>query len=174
MVATLWCQTGVFRVESLHVIEVDLADAAHMDDAVALIDDYARDPMGGGEGLADDVKARLAEGLRAHPTTRIFLARDGEEAVGVAVCFLGFSTFAARPLLNIHDLAVKASYRRRGIGAALIEKAAEAARALDCCKLTLELHAQNEDAQRLYRRMGFEDINYGIHPGPVYFMHRAL
>lgn len=158
----------------MNIVEVDLDDTEAMDAVVALIDDYARDPMGGGDGLASEVKARLAEGLRSHPTTRIFAAYLEGAPAGVAVCFVGFSTFAAKPLLNIHDLAVREAFRGRGLGAALIERAAEAAREMGCCKLTLEVHGQNDTAMRLYRRTGFQDIGYGIHPGPVYFMHRPL
>ena len=75
----------------------DLRDAA---DVVALLDAYARDPMGGGEPLADDVKARLTGDLAANPHAFSLLARMDDEAVGLANCFMGYSTFAAAPLVN--------------------------------------------------------------------------
>jgi len=37
------------------------------------------------------------------------------------VCFRGFSTFAAAPLINVHDLAVVPGFRGQGIGRRLLE-----------------------------------------------------
>jgi hypothetical protein len=38
----------------------------------------------------------------ATPNARVFLAYLGGEAVGLATCFIGFSTFHGRPLVNVH------------------------------------------------------------------------
>ena len=88
--------------------DADLADPADAAAIVDLVSAYASDPLGGDAPLGADVQARLVPGLRAHPTTLVLLAFEEGRAVGVAVCFFGFSTFAARPLLNVHDLAVLA------------------------------------------------------------------
>ncbi|MBI3514514.1 MAG: GNAT family N-acetyltransferase [Proteobacteria bacterium] len=114
--------------------------------------------MGGGQPLAAAVAATLADKLAAQPTARAWLAfaPDGEPA-GVAVGFIGFSTFAATPLLNLHDLAVAAAHRRRGVGHQLLAAVEDAARALGCCKVTLEVRDDNATAQRLYRALGFGD-----------------
>ena len=82
---------------------------------VDLLDAYAQDPMGGGVGLAAEVKACLAERLAAVPGAVGLVARLDGSPAGVATAFPGFSTFAARPLLSIHDLAVLAPFRRQGI-----------------------------------------------------------
>ena len=37
-----------------------------------------------------------------------------DKPVGLATTFEGFSTFAAKPLINIHDIAVLPDYRGRG------------------------------------------------------------
>ena len=84
----------------------DYADAADAARVVALLDSYARDPMGGGKPLSDDVRERLVPGLAAHAGAFSLLAFAGDEALGLANCITGFSTFAARPLVNIHDMAV--------------------------------------------------------------------
>lgn len=63
---------------------------------------YAQDPMGNGRDLPEDIQSVLIDRLRAHPTTLIFLALHQHEAVGIATCFVGLSTFAARPVVNIH------------------------------------------------------------------------
>ena len=67
---------------------------------------YARDPMGGNAPLDAAVLEELVPGLQRHPTTLVWLAWRGGRVVGIATCFLGFSTFAARPVINVHDLCV--------------------------------------------------------------------
>ena len=116
---------------------------------------YASEPMGGGEGLSESVRGRLIPELRSVTTGLHFLAWDGTTAAGVAICFQGFSTFRARPLINIHDLAVRPEYRGQGIGRQLIEAVADAAHARGCCKLTLEVRDDNHIARGLYERCGF-------------------
>jgi len=140
------------------IAPADLDRPADRIAVVAVLDAYARDPMGGGAPLAPAVAAALPDRLAAVPQARVWLARDPDGTpVGVAVCFIGFSTFAARPLLNLHDLAVLASHRGRGIGRQLLATVEQAARALGCCKITLEVRDDNATAQALYRRVGYGD-----------------
>jgi ribosomal protein S18 acetylase RimI-like enzyme len=139
----------------LVIVEADLDNPQHQDAIVSLINAYARDPMGHGRELSDEVRRQLITGLRQHPTTLIFVAYAGQAPVGVAVCFRGFSTFAARPLINIHDLAVVPAYRRQGVGRRLLERVEARGREWGCCKLTLEVREDNHVAQQLYWRAGF-------------------
>lgn len=148
---------------SIRVLPADLDDPVHRDGVLDVVDSYARDPMGGGEPLEGAVRDALIGGLRAHPTTRVFLAFAGTDPVGVAVCFLGFSTFRARPLLNIHDLAVLPGWRGRGVGRALLAAVEEQARREGCCKLTLEVLDDNAPARGLYASAGFTDYALGDH-----------
>jgi len=98
----------------------------------------------------------------ARLATVVFLAWHSATPVGIAVCFVGFSTFLARPLINIHDLAVIPVYRRHGVGRLLLEQVAAKGKALGCCKLTLEVRADNHSAQRLYEAVGFDNAaSYG-------------
>ncbi len=135
---------------------------------------YARDPMGNGRDLPDEVRRVLVDKLRAHPTTLIFLAFDNGRPVGIATCFVGFSTFAARPTVNIHDLHVVADQQRRGIGRLLIEAVEAKARALGCSKLTLEVQEKNHPALALYHRLGFRDGQYAAEAGRVLFREKRL
>src|SRR4026207_1703760 len=100
---------------------------------------YALDTMGNGAPPPDEVMTRLILAAREHPTTIIFLAYFDDRAVGIATCFLGFSTFAARPLINIHDFAVLPEYRGRGIGQALMREVERSARERECSKIALEV-----------------------------------
>ena len=80
----------------------------------------------------------------------------------------------ARPLLNIHDLAVLPSYRGRGVGHALLQAAEEHARREGCCKLTLEVRDDNARARALYRSFGFEDFAVGDDSTPTRFLGKPL
>ncbi len=116
----------------------------------------------------------LVDRLQAHPTTLIFLAFDGDQPVGIATCFVGFSTFAARPLVNIHDLHVVLDYRRRGVGRSLLQAVEKKAGELGCCKLTLEVQEENHVAQGLYRGFGFDGGQYEPAAGVVLFRQKKL
>jgi ribosomal protein S18 acetylase RimI-like enzyme len=156
------------------ITEANLDHPAHQDAIVALINAYARDPMGMGSDLPDEVRSRLLPALQQHPTTLVFLAFQASKPIGIAVCFLGFSTFAARPLLNIHDLAVLPDYRSQGVGRRLLEQVEQKGRALGCCKLTLEVREDNHPAQHLYQRVGFGTTRSAVQPVRHWFLEKRL
>jgi GNAT superfamily N-acetyltransferase len=159
---------------AVEIVEADLGRADHERDVVALTDAYARDAMGGGQPLAADAASQLVAGLRAQPTTLIFLAYVDGAAVGIATCFGGFSTFAARPLINIHDLAVLPAHRGRGVGRALLDAVTRAARARGCCKVTLEVLEHNARARYVYERAGFGPPRHDATAGRYLFHVKAL
>lgn len=139
----------------LLIAPTDLADPAHAGALIDLLDHYARDSMGGGQPLEEQARLHLAERLRARPDFCGFLAFADGRPVGLINCFEGFSTFAARPLLNVHDLAVHADYRKKGIARLLLEAAERAAWRRGCCKLTLEVLSNNHPAIALYHAAGY-------------------
>jgi ribosomal protein S18 acetylase RimI-like enzyme len=161
-------------LQEMTVIEANLDDPRHQKAVVEMINAYARDPMGGGKDLPADVCARLIPALRQHATTLVFLAFHGSRPIGVAVCFLGFSTFAARPLLNIHDLAVLPEYRGKGVGRHLLEQVESKGRELNCCKLTLEVRDDNHPAQQLYHKVGFGNAKTGDSSVRHWFLQKPL
>jgi ribosomal protein S18 acetylase RimI-like enzyme len=117
---------------------------------------YCRDGFGDGKPLSEEARANLIPGLVEHGKARVFLAYEGEQAVGLAICFVGFSSFRALPLMNIHDIAVAPQARGRGIGRQLLEAIERDARQLGCGKVTLEVRSDNVRAQDVYRRAGFQ------------------
>jgi len=107
------------------------------------------------------------------PGRLVLLAFEGDRPVGVAVCFPGFSTFQARPLINIHDLAVLPGSRGRGVGRALLGAVEDEAHRRGCCKLTLEVR-QDNPAARLYRALGYGAASAGGAPAQYLFMEKRL
>jgi ribosomal protein S18 acetylase RimI-like enzyme len=157
----------------LHVRKANFADARDAAGIVTVLDSYAVDPVGGGQPLPAEVRERVVPALRDHPTALVLLAFAGQEPVGIAVCFFGLSTFKAKPLLNVHDLAVVPSHRGMGVGRALLRVAEEHARREGCCKLTLEVQDDNDRARALYRSFGFEDFVVGASK-PTRFLAKPL
>lgn len=152
----------------------DYADAADAARVVALLDSYARDPMGGGKPLSEEVRERLVPGLAAHPGAFSLLAFAGDEALGLANCITGFSTFAARPLVNIHDMAVLPKARGQGVGRALMLAVEAEACARGACKITLEVLSGNDTAKGLYAALGYGDYALDPQAGTALFWEKKL
>ncbi|GIW98209.1 MAG: N-acetyltransferase [Pirellulaceae bacterium] len=147
--------------------QADLSNAEDQHDILRLLDHYARQPTGQGRPLDAVVRRRLIDGLQRHPGTMILLGQVDRRTVALACCFLGFSTFRARPILNIHDLVVEQGQRGKGLGEQMLRAVIDRAARLGCAAVTLEVRGDNP-AQRLYQRVGFR-FTEGPHLVPVYF-----
>ncbi len=159
---------------SFAIVDADLENPTHAEGIVAILDSYAREPVGGSRPLSAEVRARLIPGLRAQPHAELLLAIASGQPVAVAVCFLSFSTFSARPLLNLHDLAVLPGHRGQGIGCSLLAAVEERARQRGCCKVTLEVREDNRAARALYKRSGYGDFAPGAESTPTLFLEKRL
>ena len=141
---------------------------------VQLLDAYAQDPAGGGEALSDFAKANLAKALAARPQAFSVLAFADEQPVGLINCIEGFSTFACRPLVNVHDVAVLAGFRGQRVGEQMLALVEQIAQERGACKLTLEVLAGNASAIRLYERVGFAGYQLDPAMGQAQFFHKWL
>ncbi|HMN58256.1 GNAT family N-acetyltransferase [Ottowia pentelensis] len=159
---------------TVQVRRVDYRDAADGAALVELLDAYAIDPMGGGQPLPPEVRATLCQRLAQVPLAASFIAWLGDEAVGLVNCFEGFSTFKARPLLNVHDIVVRPAHRARGVGQALLAAAERHAQERGCCKLTLEVLSGNARALRSYQRFGFAPYVLDPREGQALLMQKWL
>ena len=106
-------------MSSLRIVINPYADVFHARAIVEILDSYASDPMGGGESLAPRTRQNLIAELRRRPWIVTLLALREDQPVGLLIAIEGFSTFSAKPLLNIHDVAVLPECRGQGIGVAL-------------------------------------------------------
>jgi GNAT superfamily N-acetyltransferase len=159
------------------MIEIVLADyrnAGHSAALVDLLDSYARDPAGGGTALDADVRAGLPAALAARPQAFSVLAYDGAQPVGLVNCIEGFSTFACKPLVNVHDVVVLPSHRGQRVAQRMFARVEQEARVRGACKLTLEVLSGNAPALRSYEREGF--ISYQLDPafGHAVFLQKKL
>jgi ribosomal protein S18 acetylase RimI-like enzyme len=160
--------------DGITTLRADYANPAHAAALVILLDAYASDPAGGGQGLSDFAKANLVPGLAARPQAYSVLAFDGAQPVGLVNCIEGFSTFACKPLVNVHDVAVLASHRGRGVAERMLAEAEVIARERGAVKLTLEVLSGNRSAIRLYERIGFAGYQLDPAMGTAQFLQKWL
>jgi GNAT superfamily N-acetyltransferase len=159
------------------MVEVNEADLSRSADAQAVLDllnRYAQEPSGGGVGLGEQVRRDLIPALRRRQDALILLAMQDGEAVGLLNAFEAFSTFAAAPLLNIHDVYVVPALRGMGIGRAMFQYVERVARRRGYCKMTLEVLSGNLPAQHLYRTQGFEAFVLAEQMGHALFWQKKL
>lgn len=159
---------------SLTIIKADYANPLHAAALVSLLDNYARDISGGGEPLSDFAKTNLVSALAARPQAFSVLAFDGTEPVGLVNCIEGFSTFACKPLVNVHDVVVIASHRGKRLGEKMLVLVEHIAASRGACKLTLEVLQGNASAIKLYERMGFAGYQLDPAMGQAQFFQKWL
>ncbi|MCA8900105.1 MAG: GNAT family N-acetyltransferase [Hyphomonas sp.] len=156
------------------IVQADYAEPLHAAAIVDLLDTYARDRTGGGKPLAADVRKRLPAELDARQNAITFLALDGPVPVGLLIAFEGFSTFAAKPLLNVHDISVDPAHRGKGVAHALLDAAEAEARRRGCCKLTLEVLEGNQRARAVYDAAGYRAYVLDPAMGSALFLEKVL
>ena len=126
------------------------ADAATVFGLVRALAEYER--------LAHQVTATEAQFARAlagsAPRAHAVLAEAGGEAVGLALWYYTFSTFAGGPDLFLEDLFVAPTHRGLGIGLALFRHLARVAQADSCRRMEWRVLHWNQPAIDFYRRLG--------------------
>lgn len=139
-----------------------------------LLDDYARDPMGGGTPLSQHAHDNLPQAMAAMPGAFSVIGRIDDKPVALANCFTTLSTFACKPLINIHDLAVIADARGGGVGQKLLAFIEAEAKRRGCCKVTLEVLTGNTRARRSYERFGFTPYTLDESTGHAVLLQKVL
>ena len=135
---------------------------------------YALDQMGGGAALPEAVKQSMVAEMAKVPGAFSVLAIIDGKAAGLINCFMGFSTFKAKPLINIHDVIVGEEFRGLNLSQLMLNKVEVVARQRGCCKLTLEVLQGNKVAQNAYVKFGF--TGYALDPemGSAMFWQKSL
>jgi GNAT superfamily N-acetyltransferase len=95
------------------------------------------------------------DGFGANPRFRAFIAECDGSPAGYAVVFPYFSTWAGRGLF-LEDLFVRETFRRKGIGKALLAEVARMAVNERCYGIHWEVLHWNQNAIDLYKALGTE------------------
>ena len=144
-------------MEKPDFVKVDLEKDEHQKALLNLMDMYMQDEMGTGRSMPKQLESKIIEGLKNHPAYLGFFVRLGNEYAALANCNLNFSTWQAKPLINIHDFVVSPDYRQKGIGQFLLKEIEKYAVKTGCCRINLEVRHDNVKAQNLYRKVGFTE-----------------
>ena len=153
---------------------VDYDNEKQANELLFLLNEYAKDPMGGGSELASFSKNNLIAELKKRSFIfSIICYVDGKPA-GFSNCIEGFSTFKCKPLVNIHDFAVNPEFRGLQLSQLLMNKIEEIAILKGCCKITLEVLEGNHVAKNAYIKAGFKGYELDPEMGKAVFWEKPL
>lgn len=158
----------------INLIQADYHNEQHGKDLVMLLNAYALDPMGGGEALSEYSQQNLVATLAKRQDFLTLLCYVDDKPAGILNCVEGFSTFKAKPLLNIHDCGVLKEYRGLGLSQKLFIEAEKISRDRGYCKLTLEVLEGNIVAQNAYKKLGFSGYELDEKTGNAMFWEKVL
>lgn len=141
---------------------------AQRDDVEAIVRMLADDPLGGPrERVENPLPDSYFQGFAAvESNPHILLAvaedRDGTVIGCLQLCVLpGLSSQGASRGL-IEDVRVASHCRSRGIGERLVQWAIDEARKRGCTMVELLTSNARVDAQRFYKRLGFQPSHVGM------------
>jgi len=151
------------------LLPVDLNKEEHRQQLIRLLDTYMQDEMGGGGSMTEMLAPQILDGLINYPGYLGFFVLIDDQFAALANCNRNFSTFKAKPLINIHDLIVHPDFRGKGAGKFLLNGITSYAEKNGCCRINLEVRNDNMIAQHLYKKCGFAEC----HP-PMFFWEKNL
>ena len=140
---------------------------ARRDDVGAIVAMLADDPLGSGRERVEQPLPspyfRAFEAVENDPNIELVVAEQGGVVVGcLQLCILaGLSSQGASRAL-VEDVRVASHCRSHGIGEQMLQWAIAEARARGCRLIELLTHNTRVDAQRFYKRLGFQPSHVGM------------
>ncbi len=113
----------------------------------------------------------LRDSFGPHPHFHTLIADWNGQPAAYALYFFTYSTWAARRSLYVEDLFVRADFRGKGIGKALMQRMAAIARERNCQGMRWEVLNWNTPAIDFYRSLGAEVLSDWL---PVRFIGNAF
>jgi GNAT superfamily N-acetyltransferase len=129
------------------------ATATDLDLLVPLFDAYRR--FYRQPGAPEQARRFLLERFRNNESV-IFLAFEGDAAIGFTQLYPSFSSGAMARIFVLNDLFVVPQARRRGAASALLQAAAQYGKTTGAVRLVLSTEIANTTAQSVYERMGWK------------------
>jgi ribosomal protein S18 acetylase RimI-like enzyme len=108
-------------------------------------------------GETSPLTAEYLKKYFAYPGSRVLLAEDGDDAVGLLSYSVRPDLYHAGDSAYIENLVVVKGRRGQGIGAALLKHALAELEAAGCAEVSIAVMPENIGAQRLYRSLGLTD-----------------
>jgi len=140
---------------------------ARRDDVTVIVGMLADDPLGSArERIEDPLPPSYFRGFEAiekDSNILLVVAEEGGSIVGcLQLCVLPGLSSQGAPRALIEDVRVARHCRSRGIGKQLVQWAITEAQARDCKLVELFTHNTRVDAQRFYKRLGFQASHVGM------------
>ena len=101
----------------------------------------------------------FAEMMRSGQYLSGYIFTDGDNTAGFAVTNRMMQHEAGGVMVWVEDLYIRPAYRGQGLGSRFLAWLEEQLRG-DAVMLRLETDPENERAQELYYRLGYENLNY--------------
>jgi GNAT superfamily N-acetyltransferase len=93
------------------------------------------------------------------PVAGAFISHVGGELAGYALYFFTFSSFIGRPGIWLEDLYVRPTFRRQGLGKAMIEAVARIGAERNCGRFEWTALNWNKNALDFYQRLGAQTMD---------------
>ena len=126
----------------------------HLGELARLFDLYRR--FYGQESDVEGAETFLRERMTKGDSV-IFVAFLEGAPAGFTQLYPSFSSVLMRPVWILNDLFVAPDSRRRGVAEGLMEHAAAFAKEAGAARLNLQTEATNENAQALYKKLGWQE-----------------
>jgi GNAT superfamily N-acetyltransferase len=150
----------------MRIIHVRQAAFDDIDSLAPLFDAYRQFY---GKGSDIDAARRFLRDRFDHGESVVFLALDGDAAVGFTQLYPSFSSTSLARVFILNDLFVYQAHRRGGVATRLLDAATSYARALGAVRVTLNTDKGNTTAQATYEARGWrrDQEFYAYHFVPV-------
>lgn len=152
---------GIEMPVRLHIRPITVDDAGSVERLYAQSAAHLRS-LGDQTDFRFNADVYRRDGFGDRPAFSGVIAELDEKPVGHLLYTLGYDTDGAMRFLFVIDLAVDEQVRRRGIGRALMERAAAICREADGGLLFWAVYAKNGLALEFYRRLGAEPVTGGL------------
>ena len=105
------------------------------------------------------LKRTLTDAIDAGPYLEGFAFCDGEELAGYGMVAKSYSTEVGGRCVWIEDIYIRPEFRGQGLGTAFLGFVEDRYKGW-AVRLRLEAEEENENAMKVYRKAGFEDLGY--------------
>jgi len=148
------------KIRGVRIRPARPADLEFIQQLAPRLVEFGRVPGRDPQQMVERDRACLADALLGVPSAKraIFIAEDElGEPLGFAHLTTASDYYTNSPTAHIADLVVASWAGGQGVGTALVEGAEDWARREGFALLTLNVFSANEQARRLYRRLGFAE-----------------
>jgi GNAT superfamily N-acetyltransferase len=122
------------------------------------------------EDAGQAARLSIFQQITADPRQHLLVAEADGRIVGtVHLIVIPHLSRSCQPSGLLESMVVDDTYRRRGVGAALLREAGRLAREAGCYKLALSSNLARQGAHRFYSRLGWKRTHYGfsLEPAPT-------